>query len=362
MTSPIEWVKGYQERGLGPTPHTQSARYSLKALAEKGLLTYSEVNTMLFKADLQDFSWHIIWNDDTDTPDDALAERIGNVDGYAVFIHGWTGSHAIWETLPGEVINRNLNLVSIAVDHNGFGGSAFADRTPEYDECSPVGAMRALENWFAILKLRRQLGDPKPKTVNFVGHSMGGAALFFLNEADWRMGEQTRTALAPALLLHDEIGRNFFTTLGLGIGLVGRLQFLETVERLVSPLVLDTLTDGASQAVKDEHGRIYQATLRSVTARTLAAMGTIKDHPISKQWDFMQVFLGHKDVLVGLGPMMDLLNELTFNVDQVRVMMGTHYMFSVGDDWARVHAQNHTIILDSILNVHARAFQKQHHG
>lgn len=362
VPGPINWVKGYTQRGDGPTPRTQRAVYSLRALAERGLLKPSDVNLLLHKTDLQDFSWHVLWGEDYATPDDDLPDRIGNVEGYVIWIHGWTGSHAIWEDLPGVVINRNRRLVSIVIDHNGFGASPFADRTPEYDECSPAGAMRAIEGWFSLLDLRRRLGDPTPKTVNFVGHSMGGAALFFLQDSEWRRGEQTRTALAPALLLEDDQNRAFYTTLGLGIGLVGRLQFLEAIERLVSPGILDTLTSGATRTVKDEHWRIYHNTPRSVTARTLAAMGTIRDEPMGRQWELMRVYLGHKDLLVGLSPMLDLLHELNFDVDQIRVLLGTHYFFSLGEDWLRVHRQNREIVLDDVLALHRQALTTQRTG
>lgn len=360
--SKIEWVKGYTTRSAGPTPRTQRASYSLRTLAERGFLPQGEVTRMLLTADLQDFAWDVVWGEDYDTADDDLPDRIGNVEGYALWMHGWTGTRNIFEDMPGTVINRNRRLVSIMVDHNGFGLTPFADRTPEYDECSPAGAMRAIEGWSKLLNLRRGLGDPTPKVVNFIGHSMGGAALFFLKDAEWRLGEHTRTALAPALLLDDDQGRNFFTTLGLGIGLVGRLGFLDGVEKRISPVILETVANGATERVKAEHRRVYDETQRSVTARVLAAMGTIKDEPMTYKWDFMSVFLAHKDVLVGLTPMMDLLYRLNFDVPQIKVVMGTHYFFSVGEDWARVHAQNRQMVVDEVLNLHQQALKKQKTG
>jgi hypothetical protein len=358
----IEWVKGYTARGAGPTPRTQRASYSLRGLAERGLLPQGDVNRMLFDADLRDFGWDVIWGEDYDTADADLPDRIGNVEGYMVWVHGWTGTRYIFEDMPGMVINRNRRLASVVVDHDGFGHTPFADRTPEYDECSPAGAMRALDRWLRLLNLRRGLGDPTPKVVNFIGHSLGGAALFFLKEPEWRLGEQTRTALAPALLLDDDQGRNFFTTLGLGIGLVGRLSFLEGIEKRVSPVILDTLVNGATGYVRGEHRRVYDATPRSVTARVLAAMGTIRDEPMTHKWDYMSVFLAHKDVLVGLLPTMDMLYRLNFDVPQVKVVMGTHYFFSVGDDWARVHAQNREMVVENAMSLHGQAFKKQKTG
>jgi hypothetical protein len=248
------------------------------------------------------------------------------------------------------------------VDHNGFGETSFAETMPDLALCNPVAAMRAIERWLDLLKLRRQPGERKLKTVNFVGHSMGGAALFFLDESRWVVGEQTRTAVSPALLLHDETHRAFYTALGLGIGLVGRLRFLEIIDSFVSPSIVEVLADGATQYVKDEHARIYAETPKSITARTFAAMGVIEAHPPAHRWELMRVILGHRDRLVGLIPMLDLLQELDFDVDQVRVVMGTHYLFSVGEDYNRVHAQNRALLIKDILQMHEQALSRQKTG
>lgn len=364
MAGTLDWLTGYEPltRKEGSVPKTQIAAYSLRHLADLGSLPRDAVNGALLDSGLYDFHWHMIWGDESPTPDESIPARIADVDGYIVFLHGWTGSNAIWEDLPAMIAAENRRLVCLVVDHNGFGGTAFADEMPNFDQCSPIGAMRATERWFSILGLRRQPGDRNMKTVNFVGHSMGGAALFFLREENWGLGEVTRLALAPALLLHDEMHRAFYTTLGLGIGLVGRIRALEVVESIVKPGVLDALTDGATQPVIDEHARIYENTPRSITARTFAAMGIIHEHPKPHHWDFMKVVLGHKDRLVGLIPMIDLLQELDFTVDQVRVVMGTHYFFSLGEAQKRWHHQNRWIVLEDILQLHEQALKRQKGG
>ena len=362
MTGQIGWVRGYQQRCPGPTPNTQSAHYSLNDLVERGFLKREVVSGMLLDTGLRDFGWDVTWGEDYETTDDELEDRIGQVDGYVVFIHGWTGSAAIWETLPGMVVNRNRRLVSLTVDHNGFGTTPFVAPVPDFEHCSPIAAMRAIERWLDLLAIRRQPGEPKPKAINLVGHSMGGAALFFLQESNWRHGEVSRLAIAPALLLHDEMHRTFYTTLGLGIGLVGRLRALEVIDHVVSPSVLEVLADGATQQVKDEHARIYDVTPKSVTSRTFVAMGVIRQHPEAHSCDLMNVILSHRDRLVGLIPAMDLLQELNFDVDQVRVVMGTHYLFSVGNDMQRWHMQNRALVLNDILALHEAALQRQKHG
>jgi pimeloyl-ACP methyl ester carboxylesterase len=359
-----EWATGFipLTRTNGPLPDTQTASYSLRRLADLGLVPRDQTNRALIDSGLNDFSWHVIWADDEPTPDQELPERFADVEGYVIFIHGWLGTHAIWEDLPAMIARTNKRLVTLIVDHNGFGDTPFVKPMPDFDHCSPIGAMRAIERWVAILGLRRRPGESNFKTINFVGHSMGGAALYFLNETQYGVGEQTRIAIAPALLLHDEAHRAFYTTLGLGIGLVGRVRALEIIEHAVAPTVVETLADGATNYVKEEHARVYRVTPRSVTARTFAAMGVISEHPVAHSWEFMKVFLGHRDRLVGLIPSLDLMQELDFKVNQVQVLMGTHYMFSVGDDSKRWHLQNREIVAADILSQHAAAYRRYKSG
>jgi pimeloyl-ACP methyl ester carboxylesterase len=359
--SKVTWVTGYSaiSREAGSVPGTQAAHYSLCHLAERGYLDRSAVKQMLTGSMLSDFHWHQVWADDHFTSDDELPERIGNVDGYVVFLHGWTGSSAIWEDLPAMVAASNPRLVSLIVDHNGFGKTPFATPVPDFAHCSPIGAMRAAERWIELLGLRTHRGDPTPKTINLIGHSMGGAALFFAQESNWRLGELTRLAIAPALLLHDDVRRTFYTALGRGMDLGGRSPVLERIEDIVSPRIIEVLAAGASQAVIREHHRIFKSTPRSVTARTLAAMGTIKEHPQSSAWDDMHVILGHRDLLVGPIEMMDLLQELDFPVAQIRVVMGTHYLFSLGNEMRKVHVQNRQLVLKDIMMLHEQGLRHQ---
>ena len=141
---------------------------------------------------------------------------------------------------------------------------------------------------------------------------MGSATLFYLNPMQWQYGEVTRLAIAPALLLEDETHRLFYTTLGLGIGILQRLPILEVVERFIKPGVLRTLVSGSSETVKDLHSEQYSDTPRGITGATFMAMGRLSDYEIARDFSTMRVMLGHRDPLVGLVPMMDLLGKLEF--------------------------------------------------
>ncbi|MCA9914309.1 MAG: hypothetical protein KC496_13230, partial [Anaerolineae bacterium] len=70
----------------------------------------------------------------------------------------------------------------------------------------------------------------------------------------------------------------------------------------------------------------------------------------------------HRDALVGLSSMMDLLSLMEVPAGNVRVVAGSHYMFSVGQDTAFQHAQNRDLALQDILNLHSQALTLQKTG
>ncbi len=370
MAGQFAWVRGHYRRGEGLEPKTQTALYRVSNLADRGLIGSKEGKDFLTDAGLVDFAFQLTWAEDFDTPDDLLERHLEEAEGFVVFIHGWTGNHRIWEKLPSMVVQNNRKLVAIAVDHNGFGRSRFQNSLPAIEACNPPAAMRTMQRFIDIMKLRRQPGDPKPKVINFVGHSMGGATLFYLNPILWNYGEVTRYACAPALLLEDEVHQTFYTTLGTGINILQRLPMLEFVERAIQPRMIETLCNGASDFVKQEHTRQYRDTPRGITGSTFRAMGLLRDSEIAHDWDSFRVILGHKDNLVGLINMMDLLGHLEFPVSNMRVVPGSHYMFSVTEnDEGEVmgesvyqHAQSRECVLLDILNLHDRAYDMQKTG
>ena len=81
---------------------------------------------------------------------------------------------------------------------------------------------------------------------------------------------------------------------------------------------------GASLDVKNEHLRIYNQTPFGPIAQTLYVLGNTSSPPQRTDWDRFRIALGHRDRVVGLDHMLDLLNELGFNSDQIRVNLGDH--------------------------------------
>jgi pimeloyl-ACP methyl ester carboxylesterase len=361
----MKWVAGYSGRRAGRVPDTWIAEYKLSDLMRKNYIDRAVAQDFLQKSGLADFHWEITWPEDFEMPDEMLVDRIAEVRGYVVWVHGWTGNMHIWEDLPGMVVKSNRQLVSIAIDHNGFGLSLFEDSTPPLESCNPPAAMRTLHHFIEMIKIRRQPGQTRTKVINFVGHSMGGATLFYLNPMLYAYGEVTRMALAPALLLEDETHRAFYQTLGLGISILQRLPVLEVVERFIKPSVLQTLAAGATDEVKKIHKRQYGETPRGITGATFMAMGRLRNTEIAHEFDLMQVVLGHRDPLVGLVAMMDLLGSLEFPAKNIHVVPGTHYNFSVGHETpqnAYHHAQTREMIVQDVLQLHQKAIDMQKKG
>lgn len=361
----MNWVLGYSTRYATEYAGTYCAEYSLNELAERDYLDRAEVQDFLEEAGLVDFHWSITWPEDFETPDELLLERIADTHGYALFVHGWTGNKYIWEDLPSRTVHKDRSLVALSVDHNGFGKSQFVDATPSLNDCNPPAAMRTLQKWVDLIKIRRQPGHARTKVINFIGHSMGGATLFYLNPILWNYGEVTRFALAPALLLEDETHQTFYSTLGFGIGLLHRLPQLEIFERLLKPSVLATLAGGASNEVKEMHSIQYSETPRGITGATLMAMGRLRDTEIARDFALMRVMLGHRDPLVGLVDMMDLLGDLEFPAAHIHVVPGTHYMFSVGSETPTntyLHAQAREMVVEDIVALHRDALNMQRVG
>src|SRR3954464_5812270 len=93
----LAWTRSYFYRGDGEVPGTQIAYYRLSDLINKGVVAASEGRALLLSSGLLDLVWQGMAARNDPTPDVELEERIGSVQGYAVFMLGWPGNHSIWE-------------------------------------------------------------------------------------------------------------------------------------------------------------------------------------------------------------------------------------------------------------------------
>ncbi|MCB0163466.1 MAG: hypothetical protein KDI79_04515 [Anaerolineae bacterium] len=277
----------------------------------------------------------------------SLPQALAEAEGYMFFLHGWTGSRRIWEKLPIQLAVKNRQLVCFNLDVNGFGDSPFLAETPSPEQCSPSALITAVDQWLQAVNLwpSQAVSEKKPFYL-FIGHSMSGAAFFYKDNTGWENENYGFYALAPALFCNDSQRRAFFKAMGLvGVNLPPSLN---AIKNSLAPHVIEILGNGASQVVKNEHLRIYSQTSFGTIAQVIYTLGVSADMPHRTDWSRFRVALGHKDKVVNLTNTLDLLDELDFSSDQIKVMLGDHYFFSHGEDSPLGHQQNRQFLIDDI--------------
>jgi len=353
-----DWVKEPGTTRQETTAGVISGSYTLNELVRAGLIDPRRAARFRAQTGLTDFAWRVFWSKDAfkwNRYEDAM--RCAR--GFVVFMHGWDGSHAVWEQIPALVCAANPRLVALAPDLNGFGGSPFASDLPAVEICDPAANMAVVEHWIELLRLRSsRRAMHRWRIIILVGHSMSGAALFYLNESRYRPREVARLAVAPALLVKDALRKSFYKALGVSIWAGSTADALGWLKARLAPSIVEMLIGAASRAVKNEHVRIFNSTPYGVLAQTFFAMGAIPREVKSRRGEHFDVVLGHKDRLVGVKPMLDLLEELSFTSDQVRVLLGDHYLFSVSNQSRRLHLRNREIVIEKILALHETCWRE----
>ena len=354
-----DWLKAPVTQRQEPVDWVVSQFHSLKHMAEAGYITARAFERFQEGTGLANFGWRVYYHRRPHGRVLPVTDLIPKAQGYVVFIHGWDGSHAVWEQLPASICQANPRLVCLAPDVNGFGLSPFIEaEQPDLELCGPRATMRAVEKWLSLLKLHRP--GRQRQVFTFVGHSMGGAALFHKSKRGWAEDRYSLLALAPAMLHKDTIRQALYKTLGVGIGLGQQYNFLDQFkERLAQPLI-QLLAANASQAVKQEHVRIFQQTAKGTSAQTFFALGLAEETPPPRSWDNVFVMLGHKDRLVAVKPTLDYMETLGLNSCNIQVVMGDHYFFSIGRQAQRLHTYNRSELLRHILRMHEQQRQSEH--
>jgi len=343
------WAEGYRQLRQEKPPGIQSASYDLKTLVRQGLLREQQLRAFQEATGLANFSWRMFYAQEQAVPNREAAIR--RAVGFVIFMHGWDGTGAIWEHLPALVCACEPRLVALVPDVNGFGGSPFLDDIPPVELCDPPACIRAVEHWLTLLKLRS--GPIRRKRVlNFVGHSMSGAALFYKTIEGWEDERYTLCAIAPALLCNDVLRKGFYKVMGVGIIAGIDMGALDKLKVAIAPRLIRELIGGASTAVRREHLRVFRRTSKGTLAQTFYALGLAKALPRRPSWDNFRVILGHRDRLVGLAPMLELLEELGLRSSNIRVVLGDHYLFSVNRRFSPHHAENRELVLQDILALH----------
>lgn len=325
--------------------HVAVEAFHLSGLARQNLgVDLAELERFRQQTGLVDLYWRAMYSKFPDHGK-TLAQALIEADGYVFFLHGWDGTHRIWENLPVRLAAAHKSLVCFNLDVNGFGLSPFISDTPVAEQCSPAALIAAIELWLSTLKLWPTPHRSRKPFYLFIGHSMGGAALFYKNEIDWRNEAYGFYALAPALFCNDTQRQAFFKTVGAGI----RIPSFTTVKNALAPHIMEILAAGASSEVKNEHVRVFARTSFGTLAQTLYVLGASPTRPRRNDWARFRVALGDKDRLVGVDNMLDLLDGFGLGANQIRVAAGDHYFFSYGDGSPLAHRENRDAVLEDLL-------------
>lgn len=342
------WTRGFRTKRR-ENGHVIGLRFALSSLVTQGLLKKRAFDEFRGTTGLADFAWRVVYNRRAAS---TAEEALRRARGFVVFIHGWDGSGAIWEKLPALVCQAEPSLTALVPDVNGFGGSPFLEEVPEVAHCDPKGCMRALEEWIKLLRLRNPKTLPRRRKVFvFVGHSMGGAALFYKEDSGWAEGEYGLCALAPALLCNDLLRQGFYKALGVGIVAGMGYEPFDRFKDMLAPRLIEGLVREASRLVKKEHLRIFARTSKGTLAQTFYALSLPQPIP-RRSWQHVRVILGHKDRLVGLKAILELLEQHGLSSENIRVVFGDHYFFSVGRLSPRQHLTNRAIVVREILDLY----------
>jgi pimeloyl-ACP methyl ester carboxylesterase len=329
----------YTHQNIG----VEGYQFSTLAHQNKGL-TLDQLQDLHLQTGLTDLYWRALYYKFPNR-DKTLAQALVEAEGYVFFLHGWDGTHRIWEDLPLRLTGAHQRLVCFNFDVNGFGLSPFINDTPTADQCAPAALMAAIEFWLATMKLWPIPRRTHPPFYLFVGHSMGAAALFYKSELGWRNHAYGLYPLAPALFCNDSQQQAFFKTVGLGIG----LPSFAALKTALAPHIMEILAAGASPIVKNEHVRVFARTPFGTLAQTLYVLGDNPVRPQRSDWPRFRVALGQKDRLVRVENMLQLLDEFGLQSEQIRITPGDHYFFSYGDDSPPAHKENREALLDDLL-------------
>lgn len=352
------WAGGMRTSPETTIPDVESADYALSSLADQGLLTTRHLADFQDATGLADLAWRVSWNRMAlDEAGGDLRSLLRRTHGFVIFMHGWSGSGSVWEHLPALICAANPRLIALTPDLNGFGDSPFLAEVPPVERCDPYAVMKVVTYWVEMLGLRSSdRARQRRKVITFVGHSMGGAALFYLQEQGWHENEFARCAVAPTLLVDHDLRQGFYRALGVN---TWTKKPMEELKAWLTPRVLENLLGAVGETACAEHLRVFESTPKGTLAQTFYAMVTPLRELDLKRWPNFRVVLAHDDRILNVSYMLRLLDDLGLAANQIQVVKGDHYLFSASNERRRISWRNREIVLGEILYLHEICRERQ---
>jgi hypothetical protein len=158
------------------------------------------------------------------------------------------------------------------------------------------------------------------------------------------------------LLTDDDARQSFYQALGVASW---SSQPIDELKSRLTLEVLEKLLGGVSETTRSEHVRIFEATPRGTLAQTFYAIGAAPRDVQAKSWRNFHVILAHDDRLMNVSQMLRFFDDLGLAPNQVQVVRGDHYLFSVSSENPRIHWRNREIVLGEILYLHEVCRERQ---
>jgi pimeloyl-ACP methyl ester carboxylesterase len=308
--------------------------YSLQLLHQKGLLSDETLDQIREETMLADFFWRMFFNRHLLKSAMGIKQQaLAKAEALVLFEHGWCGCADIWEDLCNLICQQNPGVVAIAIDVPGFFRSPLVDDREIADRFyTSEGMNRTLEE---VLKVwlgfeEEGLGE-KPQVT--VAHSMRAAAQLGKKAETLTRRDRGFLLLAPALVSEDLVRSRLYQFLGLAS--LGEMSDLvrKFQDNVLARRIVERLVSGASEAVKEQHRRVFENTSKRTIGSTIASLSKQerpwKGREVEIKYTNTKALLGIEDRLVGVVPAETLLLDLGFDPKQIMRFQGDHYFFSV---------------------------------
>ncbi len=332
-------------------PQVITEAFHFAKLANQGLLASPTALVEFQKATgLADFYWEITYRQEAQAKK-SLSQILAEVDGLVIFLHGWCGSHYIWEDLPARLVTQYPRLVCLNPDISGFAQSPYAEDFPKIKHTRIDKMMAAVEYWLGALDLfpANALGFQNPNGFRkpfylFVGHSMGAGMLLYKNQINWQNERYGCYLMSPSMYHRDRL-RKFVYRL---VAMAMLIPYTKFIRILSSHLVVWLAMNESSQVVKREHTQNFKDSPLNAVSSTMNGIGNSPPSPRT-DWSQFKLVMGHRDILVDPRKMLNFAEQLGFKPNQLRVTMGDHYFFSYDKNSPMAHKHNREAVLADLV-------------
>ncbi len=220
--APYRWLEAPRRYRL-IAPMLARAEHSLGELEASGHVAAGTMSALARRTGLSDLAFSVWAHESRLGPLDRGA-ALARATGVVVLLHGWGDTREVWSAVAAALCRDNPEVVVVAPDLHGFGGSPFRGSDPSKQHVGPRAIARTLTHLLRTLGLRSV-------PLALVGHSMSGGALLRLS--DQEIGPTASRVLLTPVFPLPRLDRAIMRGLAAFTRIVGRWRWLyDTISKL----------------------------------------------------------------------------------------------------------------------------------